>query len=265
VSSGVHRQISSALAIRFALFGLLGPFARYSWSGMDSTYRLHGAGVDCFGVLLATRMNALWSSSCSGADCSGSARAHALVLGATVANRWSSGDRGLVLGILTASSATGQLIFLPLAATLINLWLAGGRAPGLLWVVSRLPVLRSAPPRPSAAVGSRAIRRDHGRQHPRPPLAAGLRRTAQGIGQGLGKFDLWYWPHFFVCGLSTSGLIQTHFISMCGDYGSPPFRRLCARHDRAFDFVGTIGSGCCPDRLTTELLFWYYGCVACRS
>ena len=24
---------------------------------------------------------------------------------------------------------------------------------------------------------------------------------------------------FFVCGASTNGLVQTHFISLCGDYG----------------------------------------------
>ena len=44
----------------------------------------------------------------------------ALVMGATIANRWFEQRRGLVLGILTASSATGQLVFLPLAASLIQ-------------------------------------------------------------------------------------------------------------------------------------------------
>ena len=38
----------------------------------------------------------------------------ALVLGATVATRWFTARRGLVVGMLTASSATGQLVFLPL-------------------------------------------------------------------------------------------------------------------------------------------------------
>ncbi len=39
----------------------------------------------------------------------------ALVLGATVATRWFVARRGLVVGVLTASVATGQLIFLPLS------------------------------------------------------------------------------------------------------------------------------------------------------
>jgi hypothetical protein len=36
----------------------------------------------------------------------------ALVLGATIATRWFSVRRGLVIGILIASTATGQLVFL---------------------------------------------------------------------------------------------------------------------------------------------------------
>ena len=66
---------------------------------------------------------------------------------------------------------------------------------------------------------------------------------------------------FFVCGLSTSGLIQTHFISLCGDYGmaSVPAANMLAMIG-AFDFVGTIGSGWLSDRYDSrKLLFWYYG------
>src|SRR6185503_10832549 len=44
----------------------------------------------------------------------------ALVLGATIAARWFVARRGLVVGILTASVATGQLVFLPLLASLTD-------------------------------------------------------------------------------------------------------------------------------------------------
>ena len=44
----------------------------------------------------------------------------ALVLGAMVASRWFTARRGLVVGLLAASTATGQLIFLPIAAWLIE-------------------------------------------------------------------------------------------------------------------------------------------------
>jgi MFS family permease len=66
---------------------------------------------------------------------------------------------------------------------------------------------------------------------------------------------------FFVCGLSTSGLIQTHFISLCGDYGlaAVPAASVLAMI-AAFDFLGTIMSGWLSDRFDNrKLLFWYYG------
>jgi MFS family permease len=55
----------------------------------------------------------------------------AMVLGATVANRWFVQRRGLVLGMLTAANATGQLAFLPLAA-----WLAQEHG----WPLAMTPV-----------------------------------------------------------------------------------------------------------------------------
>src|SRR6202790_4859790 len=115
-------QISSALAIRFALFGLLGPFAailleRYGLRRIVCLALM----LIALGLLLATRMNALWQLFVLWGLVLGiGSGLTALVLGATVANSWFERRRGLVLGILTASSATGQLVFLPLAATLIQ-------------------------------------------------------------------------------------------------------------------------------------------------
>jgi MFS family permease len=53
-----------------------------------------------------------------------------MVLAAIVANRWFDARRGLVLGILSAANATGQLIFLPLLASLVTA--RGWRAAALL-------------------------------------------------------------------------------------------------------------------------------------
>jgi len=66
---------------------------------------------------------------------------------------------------------------------------------------------------------------------------------------------------FFICGLSTNGLVQTHFISLCGDFGmaAVPAASVLAMMG-AFDFVGTIASGWLSDRYDNrKLLFWYYG------
>jgi MFS family permease len=54
---------------------------------------------------------------------------------------------------------------------------------------------------------------------------------------------------FFVCGFSTNGLMQTHWISLCGDYGILPVgaARVLATVG-LFDFIGTLLSGYLTDR-----------------
>jgi MFS family permease len=259
-------EISSALAIRFALFGLLGPFAAI----LMERYGLRHIACMALvliaaGLLLATWMNALWQLFILWGLVLGiGSGLTALVLGATLANSWFERRRGLVLGILTASSATGQLIFLPLAATLIQHY--GWRVAVAPIVVGCLTIsalafcfLRDRPqqlgltpygadPRQSTAVTA-AWRPDFA--EPIRALAKASRNSTFWVLSGT----------FFVCGLSTSGLIQTHFISLCGDYGlaAVPAASVLAMIG-AFDFVGTIGSGWLSDRYDNRmLLFWYYG------
>jgi MFS family permease len=66
---------------------------------------------------------------------------------------------------------------------------------------------------------------------------------------------------FFVCGFSTNGLVQTHWISICGDFGIAATAAAgTLAVIAAFDFVGTIGSGWLSDRYDNRwLLFWFYG------
>ena len=66
---------------------------------------------------------------------------------------------------------------------------------------------------------------------------------------------------FFVCGCSTNGLVQTHFITLCHDYGlAATAAASVLAMMGAFDFIGTIGSGWLSDRFDNRwLLFWYYG------
>jgi predicted MFS family arabinose efflux permease len=66
---------------------------------------------------------------------------------------------------------------------------------------------------------------------------------------------------FFICGLSTNGLVQTHFISLCGDngLGIVPAASVLSMMG-VFDLVGTTLSGYLSDRFDNrKLLFWYYG------
>jgi MFS family permease len=114
--------ISSALAARFALFGLMGPFAalfmdRFGLRNVVCTaLLLVGAGIAA-----ATQISALWQLFLLWGLVLGTGSGlTAMVLAAVVANRWFSARRGLVIGMLAASTATGQLIFLPIAAWLIE-------------------------------------------------------------------------------------------------------------------------------------------------
>src|SRR6187200_320942 len=115
-----NAQISSALSIRFILFGLMAPFAaallnRYGLRNVTLTAQLIvvSALVLSFAMTEVWQLVALW-----GVVIGIGTGMTALVLGATVAARWFSHRRGLVVGMLTASNATGQLVFLPLLASL---------------------------------------------------------------------------------------------------------------------------------------------------
>jgi predicted MFS family arabinose efflux permease len=188
----------------------------------------------------------------------------ALVLGATVANTWFERRRGLVLGILTASSATGQLIFLPVVASLIQHY---------SWRVAVIPIVVGCL---FAAGLAFCLLRNRPDEIGLRPFGADPRVTPLVPANWRPRFDepltalasvsrqptFWVlFGTFFVCGASTNGLIQTHFISLCGDYGlaAVPAASVLAMIG-AFDFVGTITSGWLSDRFDNrKLLFWYYG------
>jgi sugar phosphate permease len=170
----------------------------------------------------------------------------------------------LVLGLLTASSATGQLIFLPLASYLIVHF--GWRVAITPVFVACISVAALAylflQDRPSAlglsAYGAAADAAPVANPAPRASFLEPLRVLADASRTG----TFWVlFGTFFVCGLSTNGLIQTHFISLCGDYGlaAVPAASVLAMIG-GFDFVGTIASGWLSDRFDNrKLLFWYYG------
>ncbi len=256
-------SISGALALRIALYGLMGPFAaaviaRYGIRATVAVAMLLIVG----GIGLATRMTALWQLWATWGVLVGIGTGlTAMVLGASVANRWFTARRGLVIGLLTASSATGALLFLPLAA-----WLSDHYG----WRVALLPA--------AAACGlSGLLMLLVGRDHPsdlglpaygetavvRPPVAGNPARAALAtLGQAARTQAFWLlFATFFVCGLSTNGLVGTDFIPLCEDFGMAATAGASVLAMMgAFDFVGTIGSGWLSDRVDSRwLLFAYYG------
>jgi len=262
-------EISSALAIRLVLFGLMAPFAaalieRYGVRRVVLT----AIGLIVSGLLLALVMYQAWHLILLWGFVVGVGTGMtALVLSAIVSTRWFVQRRGLVLGVLTASSATGQLVFLPLAAWLVDNY--GWRyalAPSVIGLmIAGLLVALFMCDRPSdvgqAAYGEAA--RPTAPTSAAPPAAApAFGRAFSVLGEISTSGAFWIlFATFFICGLSTNGLVQTHFISLCADYGMPAVAAASTLAMMGvFDFFGTILSGWLSDRFDNRaLLFWYYG------
>ena len=260
-------QISSALAVRFALFGLMGPFAailmeRFGLRKIVITALTLVAG----GLALATQMTQFWHLVVFWGVMLGiGSGMTALVLTAVVSNRWFETHRGLVVGMLTASSATGQLVFLPVGAWLVEhfgwrmavlpVFLACAIVAVLVFLLMRnrpnevgLTPYGSAPDTAVAPIAA--------------PMVVNFLTPFRILREVSGNRVFWIlFGTFFICGLSTNGLIQTHFISLCGDSGlsAVPAASVLAMMG-AFDLVGTVASGWLSDRYDNrKLLFWYYG------
>ena len=258
-------EISIALSIRLALFGLMAPFAaalinRYGMRRMV----LIALSLVSGGLVLSLGMTELWQLVLLwGVTIGVGTGLTAMVLGATVATRWFSQRRGLVVGLLTASSATGQLVFLPIVASLTE---AYGWRTSVILLVSLLVVAGIASAllmrdRPSdvglPAYGETAIQ-------PAPPPPEGTITGAAFGALAIAAKTPVFWvlfATFFICGLSTNGLIQTHFVPLCADYGLPAVGAASVLAMMGiFDFIGTIASGWLSDRYDSRwLLFWYYG------
>jgi sugar phosphate permease len=258
--------ISMALAINLALFGLMGPFAAAAMQrfGMRRTV-LAALTVLAIAVALSGRMHAAWQMVLIWGVLVGSATgATSTTLGAVVVNRWFSQHRGLAMGILTASSATGQLAFLPLMA-----WVAEHRGWQTLVLLVALaaaivlPIVGLLLPEKPSAIGLRRLGEaddaaaDAAQSNANPIVIAfaALRKAST-----FGDFWLLFFT-FFICGASTNGYIGTHFIAMCGDYGLSEVRGAgMLAMMGVCDLFGTTLSGWLSDRFNNRvLLFWYYG------
>jgi MFS family permease len=260
-------EISSALSIRFILFGLMAPFAaallnRYGLRNVALTALL----VVVSALLASLAMTSLWQLVLLWGIVVGIGTGMtALVLGATIAARWFNERRGLVVGILSASTATGQLVFLPLLASLTERlgWRSALAVMCALLGVTAFAVLMIMRDRPSD-MGLRPLGDNGTEPLPAPPPSnAPIMAAAIGALRDAARTRVFWilFFTFFICGASTFGLVQVHLIPMCLDYGIPQVQAagLLAAMG-VFDFVGTIVSGWLSDRYDNRyLLFWYYG------
>lgn len=259
-------EIASALAVRFALYGLMGPFAAafMNWFGVRRI-AVTALAIIAVGFLASLGMSQLWQLITLWGFVVGIGTGlTAMVLGATVATRWFSARRGLVMGMLAASAATGQLVFLPLLASLSEHfgWRISLAFICIALAATTLVVLALMRDRP-ADLGLPAYGETDVTPAPAPGSFGALLLSPLVIfGEAARTGVFWVlFATFFICGTSTNGLIQTHFIALCGDYGIAAVGAAGVLAMMGiFDFFGTIGSGWLSDRYDNRwLLFWYYG------
>src|SRR2546423_1355789 len=202
-------EISSALSIRFILFGLMAPFAaallnRYGLRNVALTAQL----VVVSGLLASLMMTQVWQLMLLWGVVIGLGTGMtALVLGATVAARWFTARRGLVVGILTASVATGQLVFLPLLASLTERtgWRIALALMCVMLAVAAFAVLMIMRDRPSD-VGLRPYGDEGTEPLPAPlPSNAPIMAAALGTLRDVAKTrEFWLLvATFFMCGART--------------------------------------------------------------
>ena len=185
------------------------------------------------------------------------------VLAAVIVNRWFVTNRGLVMGLFSASTSTGTLIFIPLLSAIAN---AHGWKPVVICVAAAMavliPIVWLLLPEWPGDIG--AVPFDADPDHPPEtrertnPL-----KTAFGaLGEGVTSRTFWLLATtFFVCGFTTNGLVGTHLIALCHDHGMDAVAAggLLAIMG-LFDLVGTTASGWLTDRIDPrKLLFAYYG------
>ena len=258
--------VSLAAAVGIFLYGLTGPFAAAVMQSFGVRRTVAGALVAmAASMALSTLVTAPWQLILTWGVLGGIASGCvAGALAATITNRWFVKRRGLVMGTLTASTSTGQLVFLPALAAISTQ--EGWRA--AVWVVAGGALLVAPliliflPERPSSVglipFGADPAARAASEGGGGNPLKAAI--SVLGIAGRNPNF--WFlFATFFVCGFTTNGLVGVHLISLCGDHGMAEVSAagLLAMMG-VLDLIGTTGSGWLTDRYDPrKLLFVYYG------
>ena len=259
---------AGAVSLNLMLYGLTAPFAaafmqRFQMRQVVATALVLVAA----GSGLATLVTSPWQLWATwGLAIGFGTGSIAVVFGAIVANRWFFTHRSLVTGIFSAASATGQLIFLPVFAmlaehaswryaSLVTTSVAVGLVPLVWWLLRDRPA--DIGQQPYGADDSYAVDEITHRS-----LAAAALSTLQLLRQALPSRAFWVLAgSFFVCGWTTNGLIQTHFVPAAHDHGMPATTAASLlAFVGVFDLIGTIASGWLTDRVNPRyLLIAYYG------
>lgn len=268
--------LSLAVSINLVLFGLTAPFAAALMERFG--IRKVTAIALCLiglGSALTVFVNQSWQILLTWGLLIGlGTGSMALVFAATIANTWFAKSRGLVIGILTAGSAAGQLVFLPFIALLAQD--PGWRGASLLIAAGALAVvplvlrwLRNSPADVGVLpYGAEQESAESTTPVPAPAASAAVpvdsRNAAVRALQVLKRASKvrTFWAlaaGFAICGATTNGLIGTHFIPSAHDHGMPETTAAgLLAVVGIFDIVGTIASGWLTDRFNPRVLLAVY-------
>jgi MFS family permease len=256
-----HGVVGLAMSVNMTLFGVTAPFAaalmdRFGIRPVLSTALL----LIATGSAVSVTMTASWQLVLLWGVLVGVGTG-AISMGfvATVATRWFEQRRGLVTGVLTAASATGQLIFLPIVAAVTTAH--GWRWASLIVAAAALAVV------PLVLVFMRNYPQDKGLTPygattvaPATVPASGFGAAFDGLRIGARVPAFWLLAaSFAICGMTTNGLIGTHFIPAANDHGMPTTvaAGLLATIG-VLDVAGTVFSGWLTDRVDPRLLLVVY-------
>ncbi len=258
-------QISLAVSINVLLFGLVAPFAAALMERFTVRKVVMSAltlvAISSTSTIFMTQPWHLWAL--WGVGVGVGTGSMALVFAATIANRWFVARKGIVIGALTAATASGQLVFLPMLSHFaINYgWksvsLTVGTAAALV-----IPFIYFFLKEKPEALGMTPYGAPSDWQPPAPNELSAGRIAIDTLKVSSKSRDFWIlFGTFLVCGLSTNGLIGTHFIPAAHDHGmAETVAASLLALIGLFDVIGTLFSGYLTDRIDPrKLLFFYYG------
>ncbi|TIP82481.1 MAG: MFS transporter [Mesorhizobium sp.] len=265
-SFGWRRDVVSlAAAIGIFLYGLTGPFAAALMERIGLRRTLLASLVLMSGsTALSLLMTQPWHLLLTWGVFSGvGSGAVATVLGATIVNRWFKTNRGLVMGLMSASAATGLLVFLPLLAALAQ---SGGWKPVAIAIAVAtaclVPLVWLLVPERPSSIGMVRYGAEADDVPPVPPASQGnfLTHTLSTLRRAAGTRVFWYlFATFFICGFTTNGLVGTHLIAFCGDMGIGQVQAAGLLSLMGiFDLIGTTLSGWLTDRFDPRKLLGVY-------
>ena len=255
---------SSALSLNLIFYGLTAPFA----ATLMARFGVRRVVAFALGLVAAGSGLTVWMTEpwqlflYWGVFVGFGTGCLALVFASMVANRWFHKHRSLITGIFSAAYATGQLVFLPLIATLTDT--VGWRSGALVVAVFALAIvpifwtIYREHPRDVNTFPVGAT--EHIKQDAKPAIS--MRDNFRVLFQAARSMPFWILAGtFFVCGWTTNGLIGAHFIPAAHDHGMPVTTAAgLLAVVGIFNFIGTIASGWLTDRVNPVLLLvFYYG------